>query len=105
MSDKSICYICGCLYEGLTHFCIGTHETEPPPTARSRDICECAALRQQLRLADELAAEAQKMTTQDGHRIPGVRFKMLRVALKAYSEARIQAEVATPDVEEQVARR
>jgi hypothetical protein len=87
-------------------------DSTPPPTVRSRDICECAALRQQLRLADELVNAAKAIIDfAELHcgphivRISSWALEPFADRVRIYSEARIQAETATPDVEEQVARR
>lgn len=77
----------------------------PPNTQRSRDICECAALRHQLRLADELAKEVRSIAdgiqTSNGFFLSTHQTLVLMSALRRYSEARIQAEITAPTESEQ----
>lgn len=67
-----------------------------PITQRSGGTCECAALRHQLRLADELAKAAVE-------HLHGWGGATLNDALRIYSEARIQAEVTAPITERRLA--
>jgi hypothetical protein len=76
---------------------------ECPKTERVVPHCECAILRHQLRLADELAKATLPIVDELRKMFP--EHPLVRL-LDIYSEARIHAEVtAASDIEEEVERR